>query len=159
MASESDLKATVEGMKGDLNKWDVAVQVLESKILKGTIKDKAVVQKIRNVTQKQDLKVRQDRIIDIIEKIQELDGAIIKPTRETFNQAIVDKITTIYGDWFTQGFGLGVGLGPQNISRNAYENSEIAVGVMKTLSKAEFKRCAKTLENLGNHSVIKQILT
>ena len=155
---QDQIQDLATNLKGNLNRWEVGVQVFEAKILKGTIKDRAIVQKMRNKIQLEDMETRLGMASKIAEAIFKLDGGIIKPSREIFGQKIVDSLNATYGDLFENNFGVGYGLGASKINRYALEKVEEATKLMENLAKCDFERCVPHLEPLGDRPLGEVIL-
>jgi len=139
----------LDGCRGDLNKWEVACQVLESNMIKALIGDRGKVEKLRNEVQKLDQEDRMVKICKIFEKFVELTSCLVRPTQQKFAEEMIFVLTNNYGAELG-GFGLGVGLGIEDIKFGDKEELDRIENLVEKVQKCQFGTAARTLADLGD---------
>ena len=144
----------LESCKGDLNKWEIAFQNLETGILNALLSDKGKIQKLRNGIQKIEFESRAIKICKVFEKFNDMAGSLVKPTQEKFAEEMVFALTNAYGADFQDGFGLGVGLSVSDIRSGIFDELDRIQGLVERIQKANFSTAARTLADLGDKPLV-----
>ena len=137
----------LDGMKGDKNKFSVGVQILESKMLRNLIENKGSVQKIRVKTQELDLETRAIKISKVFTKAYEMGGSFNKPCHEDYGVVMIETLRAEYGAYFPDGWGLGLGLSPNDIRKQSIDEIEALQDHIGRIAAANFTRSARILES------------
>ena len=143
----------LEMMRGDMNKREVAIQVLESQMLKNLIENKGHVQKLRIKTQELDMDARAIKIADIFTKAYEMGGGFNKPCHEDYGSEMIRLLDQKYGGCFEDGWGIGFGLTPSDIRKQGLEDLEEIQRLIEKTANANFTEAAGILERYLDQSI------